>query len=57
MIQDFTQITGIGLAAFTLFLTYKLVSNHIGHNTEVLTRLADVIEKLEEWLKDFHKDK
>lgn len=37
---------GIGLGAFSMYLLYKLSSNHLSHNTSMLQKLSDSIEKL-----------
>ena len=45
------QFGGIGLGAMALWMFWKLASNHINHNTQVLQQLVDVIRELKEYLR------
>ena len=49
---DLVQLTGVGLAGFVSWLMWKLSSNHISHNTEILTKLSDAIDDLTSYLKN-----
>lgn len=52
IVQLVLQAGGIGVGVYALFVLYKLVGNHINHNTEALNKLIRVIESLEEFLKN-----
>ena len=47
-----TDITALGLAAGSFYLFYKFATNHVTHNTEVITELKDAIRELTGWLKE-----
>ena len=47
-----TDITALGLAAGSFYLFYRFVTNHVAHNTEVITELKDAIRELTEWLRE-----
>lgn len=51
-IQTIVQGGGVGLAAFAMYIVWKLSSNHIKHNTEVLTELKDAIKDLKVYLRN-----
>lgn len=53
-IKDIIQLTGVGLAGLTIWLTFRLVTNHLVHNTQVLNELIQVIRELKEWLQNHH---
>ena len=55
MIQTIIQGGAVGIAAFTLFILWKLVSNHINSNTKALQELSQVIRDLKEFLVEHHK--
>lgn len=40
-----------GVAAGSLWIVYKIVSNHINHNTQALTELSVAVTKLTTWLE------
>ena len=52
---QFTQFTGVGVAGLSVFLMYKLTTNHMQHLTDAVNKLNETIIKLEEWLKDHHE--
>jgi len=43
LIEALVQGGAVGLAIFAMFIVWKLSSNHIRHNSEVLQELKDVI--------------
>ena len=45
----------IALAALAIWIVYKITSNHINHNTEILAELKEAIHHLTEFLKNGHK--
>ena len=49
--NQFSQLTGVGVAGLAVFLMYKVVSNHLAHLTESINRLITMIERLENWLE------
>ena len=51
-LSDFVQLSGVGLAGVVSWGAYKLVSNHINHNSEVLVNLTEAIRDLKEWLQE-----
>lgn len=52
---DIVNLTGVGVAGLSVFLMWKLVTNHISHLTDAINKLTDVITRLEEWLKEHHE--
>jgi len=50
-ITQFSQITGVGVAALSVFLMYKLSSNELRHLTEAINKLITLMERLHEWLE------
>ncbi|MCF7836025.1 MAG: hypothetical protein K9M15_02795 [Candidatus Marinimicrobia bacterium] len=57
IVQIVIQGGAVGLCAFIMYILWKLIGNHMNHNTEVLTKntevltdLKDVITKLENTL-------
>lgn len=44
-----------GIAVASLALVYKIVSNHIEHNTAALTDLTKTLEGLKTWLEATRK--
>lgn len=40
------DIAQLGVAALAVWLMYKIASNHINHNTQVLQELKEAIAKL-----------
>ena len=51
-IETIIQGGAVGLALFSMYIVWKLSSNHINHNTEVLTELKDAIKELKTFLKN-----
>lgn len=49
-IETIIQGGAVGLAAFSMYIIWKLAGNHINHNTAALTELKDVIHSLKEIL-------
>ena len=54
-LTSLTQITGVGVAGLSVFLMYRLFSNHLDHLTTAINGLTAVITRLEEWLKEHHE--
>ena len=54
-LTQLTQITGVGVAGLSVFLMYKLFSNHLTPLTEAINKLIIMIERLEGWLEK-HKN-
>lgn len=52
---DIVNLTGVGVAGLSVFLMWKLTSNHLSHLTDAVNKLSVVIQSLEEWLKEHHK--
>jgi len=52
IVQVVIQGGAVGLAAFAILVIWKLASNHINHNTEILQELKDVIKELIRHLKN-----
>ena len=52
---QFTQITGVGVAALSVYLMWKLTTNHLQHLTDAVNKLNETITRLEEWLKEHHE--
>lgn len=52
---EFVQLTGVGLAGLTVYFQYKLVTNHLDHNTRALEDIAKVMESLKDWLEEHKK--
>ena len=40
------QISNLGVAGLAVFLMWKLVSNHLEHNTKALDRMIEIISKM-----------
>ena len=60
MPQDFsqlTQLTGVGVAGLSVFLMWKLTTNHLAHLTDAVNKLIKVVESLEEFLKEHSYEK
>ena len=49
---DLAQVTGVGVAALSVFLMWKLCVNHINHNTIAIQELRDVIKELTNFLQN-----
>ena len=49
---EFLQMTGIGLAGFTIWVLYKLVANHMTHHTKIAAELTEAIHLLIAFLKN-----
>ncbi len=45
--QFLVQGGAVGIALLLIWVLYKIVTNHIGHNTEVLTTLAVILKRIE----------
>lgn len=43
IIQVVIQGGAVGLASFALYIIWKLSSNHISHNTEVVAKMSENI--------------
>ncbi|MBI4136915.1 hypothetical protein HY469_02525 [Candidatus Roizmanbacteria bacterium] len=52
VIQILVQGGLAGVAISTLAVLYKLVGNHIDHNTKALENLSSVLTRLDQFLKD-----
>ena len=48
---NLVQAGAVVIALVSVFLNYKLVANHLSHNTEANTKLADAISQLIDFLK------
>ena len=48
---DLTNLTGVAVAAISVYLLYKIVGNHIDHNTKVLGELRDAVNRLIDYLE------
>jgi len=51
LLEAIVQAGAVGLAIFAMFIVWKLSSNHIRHNSEILQELKDAIRELTEFLK------
>ena len=51
LLEAIVQAGAVGLAIFAMFIVWKLASNHIRHNTEILQELKDAIRELTEFLR------
>ena len=51
---EISQIAQLGVAGLSVFLFYRLTSNHLNHNTKALLELRDAIKELKGWLQN-HK--
>jgi len=49
---DFAQITGVGVAALSVYLMWKLCANHINRNSDVIEELKDAIKELTNFLQN-----
>ena len=49
--QNLVQAGAVVIALVSVYLNYKLVSNHIQHNTESNTKLSIAINQLIEFLE------
>jgi len=47
---DITSLAQFGVAGLSVYLMWKLASNHLDHNTIVLGELRDAIKELKEWM-------
>lgn len=61
-IETIIQGGGVGLAALSMWIVWKLASNHINHNTEILTKnlhavddMRGAIKELTRYLRNGHK--
>lgn len=52
MLPDIVQLSGVGLAGLIAYFGYKIVANHLNHNTRVLNNLEQAIKELKDWLQD-----
>ena len=50
--QDLTQLTGVGVAGLSVYLMWKLTTNHLQHLIDAVNKLTEVITRLEEFLKN-----
>lgn len=48
LIGIIVQAGAVGLALASLYVIWNLVTNHINHNTEILSELKVTIQKLDE---------
>ena len=48
---DISQLSQMGVAALSVYLMWRLSTNHLDHNTKVLGELRDAINKLIEFLE------
>jgi len=55
IIEVIIQAGAVGLAIFSMFIVWKLSSNHINQNTKVLQELKDAIRELTNHLKNGRK--
>ena len=55
IVQLVLQAGGVGVGIYALYILHKLVGNHLKHNTEVLYKLVQAIERLEEFLRNHIK--
>ena len=53
--DSLSNLTGVGVAGLAVFLMWKLVANHLKHNTKAIQELTLVIKELREFIKGFHK--
>ena len=52
--EGFQDIVALGFPGLAIYLMYRMSSNHLDHNTEVLKELRDAIRDLKEWIRDHH---
>ena len=52
IIQLCVQAGAVGLCALSMWVNYKLASNHINHNTESNERLTNAISRLAQLIED-----
>ncbi len=52
VIQTIIQGGAVGVAVFSMWITYKLASNHINHNTEASKELSTMLAKLIQIIDD-----
>jgi hypothetical protein len=55
IIQILVQGGLTGVALTSLYITYKLISNHLSHLAEVMERLEVTISKMLQFLEDHKK--
>ena len=55
IIEVIIQAGAVGLAIFSMFIVWKLASNHINQNTKVLQELKDAIRELTNHLRNGRK--
>lgn len=49
---NLVQAGAVVIALVALWFNYKIVSNHINHNTEASTKLSEAIKHLMEFLEN-----
>jgi len=49
---DFAQITGVGVAALSVYLMWRLTTNHVASNTKAINELRDMIKELTNFLQN-----
>ena len=49
------DLGGIGLATLLALILYKIVGNHLNHNTDAMNRLENAITRLTQFLEDREK--
>ena len=47
---ELKEIAQFGVAGLSVYLFWRLASNHIDHNTEVLGELRDLIREIKDFL-------
>ena len=52
IVQILVQGGLAGVACLSLWVNYKISSNHINHNTDALSKLTEVMARLDQFLKD-----
>ena len=55
LIQILVQGGLASVALVSMWLFYKLASNHINHNTEAMRELSETLGELKQVIKDYHK--
>jgi len=50
--NEINQIGNLGVAAVAVVLFYRLLSNHLTHNTDALNKLKEAIQSLTYYIRD-----
>lgn len=55
MYDQLSNLTGVGVAGLSVFLIWKLATNHLIHLTSAIQELRDAVKELKEWLQNHQK--